>query len=145
MRSARWLAVVSALDASACLQVTANNVTCALYGDKLSFWHVSGHGPTWGCILAGSWRGGRIALRSHHRRRAVIGFADGQSYLSVAAGNDWRRAFFDATPERADAAPILHYFLRRGQSQQAEPMDDRLFALFYPLFGVGHSAGRLAA
>ena len=35
--------------------VTANNVTCALYGDKLSFWHMFPvSGPTWPSVSKAS-------------------------------------------------------------------------------------------
>ena len=120
--------------------VTANNVTCALYGDKLSFWHMFPvSGPTWGCIPG--WGFGEVVESRCDRitvGERLFGFLPMGSYLVLRPGTISAQGFFDATPERADAAPILHYFLRRGQSQQAEPMDDRLFALLYPLFGVGY-------
>ena len=120
--------------------VTANNVTCALWRQaQASGTCFRSAGPTWGCIPG--WGFGEVVESRCDRitvgEQRLFGFLPMGSYL-VCGPARFRRRAFDATPERADAAPILHYFLRRGQSQQAEPMDDRLFALLYPLFGVGY-------
>ena len=128
---ARWASALCA-----CLfAVTANNA-CALYGDKLSFWHMfrsadrPGAASGWGFGEVVESRCDRIAVGER-----LFGFLPVGGYL-VLRRRDFGAGLFDATPGGGCGAD-LHYFLRRGQSRNRRSRwDDRLFALLYPLFGV---------
>lgn len=120
--------------------VTANNVTCALYGHKLSFWDMFPVGlPPWGCIPG--WGFGEVVesqCDGIEVGERLFGFLPMGSYLVLRPGTRSAQGFFDTATERVDVAPILHYFLRWNQRPQPALMDDALFALLYPLFGVGY-------
>lgn len=68
----------------------------------------------------------------------LFGFLPMGSYLVLRPGAVSASGFFDHAMPRADAAPILHYFLRWNGRPQPATVGDGLFVLFYPLFGVGY-------
>lgn len=120
--------------------VTANNLTCALYGDKLSFWGMFPvNDPAWGAIPG--WGVGEVVESRCDGitvGERLFGFLPMGSHLIVQPGAVSGQGFFDTAAPRTDTAPILHYFLRWHCRPQPAAVDDGLFALFYPLFGVGY-------
>ena len=116
--------------------LTTNNITYALFGERMQYWQffLSGEAgwgivPVWGFadVLASRAEG----LREGER---IYGYWPLATHLRVQAAQVSRGRFVDAVPHRAELPPIYNQYLRCAADPTYREHDEGALAIVKPLF-----------
>lgn len=116
--------------------LTTNNITYALFGDRMQYWQFFPSGeagwgivPVWGFadVVASRAEG----LQAGER---IYGFWPLATHLRVQAAQVSRGRFVDAAPHRAGLAAIYNQYLRCAADPTYRASDEAALAIVKPLF-----------
>lgn len=118
------------------IALTTNNVTYALFGERMQYWQffpsgVAGWGvvPVWGFADV-------VASRAEglHAGERIYGYWPLATHLRVQAAQVTRGRFVDAAPHRAGLAAIYNQYLRCAADSSYREEDEAALAIVKPLF-----------
>ena len=111
---------------------TANNVTYAVFGERMSYWEFFPAQDGWGRVPV--WGFGtvvRSACDDVAEGERYYGFYPMSSYVALRPARVGPAGFLDAAPHRAALHPLYNHYARVAS---ADPHDDALRMLLRPLF-----------
>lgn len=115
--------------------VTANNVTYAVVGDQLGYWHFFPAPESWGIVPV--WGHARV-IASRHPEIAVgervYGYLPMASHLIVQPGKITADGFRDMAAHRQPMSAIYNQYRRLAADPAHDPAGEDARMLFAPLF-----------
>lgn len=118
-----------------CFALTANNITYAVAGERMSYWNffpaAEGFGrvPVWGFT--------NVVESAHPEVGAgerIYGYFPMSSHLVILAGRVSERSVIDASEHRAKLPGVYNQYLRVSNDPTYEPSGEAKQMLFRPLF-----------
>jgi Protein of unknown function (DUF2855) len=114
---------------------TANNITYALAGDQLKYWHLFPAPQGFGIIPV--WGFGDVIASRHpniSEGERLFGYFPMATHLVIEAADVSKRGFRDAAPHRQVAAPVYNAYSRVGGDPAFAGRQGDYQALLRPLF-----------
>jgi hypothetical protein len=116
--------------------LTTNNITYALFGDRMQYWQFFPSGQTgWGIVPVWGFAD-VVASRAEGLAAGerVYGYLPLASHLRVQAAQVSRGRFVDAAPHRAALAAIYNQYLRCAADPSYREAEEAALAIVKPLF-----------
>lgn len=115
--------------------LTANNITYAVAGERMSYWNFFPAEEGWGRIPV--WGFGDVVASAHTDIRVgerLYGYFPMGSHLRICAGDVSERQLMDVVAHRAELPPVYNQYLRVSNDPEHDPQDEDAQMLFRPLF-----------
>ncbi|MEM1433353.1 MAG: DUF2855 family protein [Pseudomonadota bacterium] len=112
--------------------LTANNITYAVAGESMNYWHFFPAAEGWGRVPV--WGFGRVVASAHEEvpiGNRYYGYFPMGSHLTVHADQVSPRSLVDAAPNRAGLAEVYNQYVTAGP---ADPDADAAQMLYRPLY-----------
>ena len=118
-----------------CFALTANNITYAVAGERMSYWNFFpteaglGRVPVWGFANVVESAHSEVAVGER-----VYGYFPMSSHLVILAGRVKDRSLIDASGHRSKLPGVYNQYLRVTDDPTHEPSGEAMQMLFRPLF-----------
>lgn len=116
--------------------LTTNNITYALFGERMQYWQFFPSGePGWGIVPVWGFAD-VVASRANGLRAGerIYGYWPLATHVSVQAAQVSRGRFVDAAPHRSGLAAIYNQYLRCAADPTYREDDEAALAIVKPLF-----------
>lgn len=116
---------------------TANNVTYAVFGDRLQYWQFFPTQGDWGCVPV--WGFAAVEASACNGIAAgerLYGYWPMATHAWLQPGVVGASGFSDTTPHRADLPAVYNRYLRTARAAGYDPGREGEYALLRPLFAT---------
>ena len=115
--------------------LTANNITYAVAGERMSYWNFFPAEEGWGRIPV--WGFGDVVASAHADIRVgerLYGYFPMGSHLLIRAGDVSERQLMDVVAHRVELPPVYNQYMRVSNDPEHDSQGESAQMLFRPLF-----------
>ena len=115
--------------------LTANNITYAVAGERMSYWNFFPAEEGWGRIPV--WGFGDVVASAHADIRVgerLYGYFPMGSHLLIRAGDVSERQLMDVVAHRVELPPVYNQYMRVSNDPEHDSQGEAAQMLFRPLF-----------
>ena len=115
--------------------LTANNITYAVAGERMSYWNFFPAEVGWGRIPV--WGFGDVVASAHADIRVgerLYGYFPMGSHLLIRAGDVSERQLMDVVAHRVELPPVYNQYMRVSNDPEHDSQGEAAQMLFRPLF-----------
>ncbi len=115
--------------------LTANNITYAVAGERMSYWNFFPAEEGWGRIPV--WGFGDVVASAHADIRVgerLYGYFPMGSHLLIRAGDVSERQLMDVVAHRVELPPVYNQYMRVSNDPEHDAQGEAAQMLFRPLF-----------